>query len=304
MGTRKLLFKQFGQFASRLFYLILFTSFSIGIILMVINMIGLIIPLRNPGIYSYYGDDRKDANYTYQETMAQIDRIPDEGDEEYVRRLTELISNSISPYWYDEGLNTYHLRIPIWENYILWAYYYIEPERYSHYEFTDYRKAIERGIGLCSQYAIVASQIMELNGIESSVLALNGHVLTMALIDGEWHIVDPEYNVVIPHTLEEVENDGAIVKDYYEDTWAPEFVVDLFTTPENNLVFENAIGYKGTTAAEFERWAYTVIWIIPLYLMAPFILLKGMIIIVKKSKRVKPAIQNDELISETQIKED
>ncbi len=304
MGNRKSFFNQFAKLATRFLYLITLICFSLGLFLLLLNVASPLIPFRNPGIYSYYGDERMDTIYTYQETMVQIERMPDEGDEEYVRRLTELISNSISPYWYDEGLNTYRLRVPIWENYILWAYYFIEPERYSHYEFNDYRTAIERGIGLCSQYAIVASQILELNGIESSVLALNGFVLTMAQIEDEWHIVDPEYNVVIPHTLEEVENNGNIVEYYYEDTWAPGFIVDLYTTPENNKVFENAVGYTGTTAVEFEDWAYTTIWTIPIYLMAPLTILKVITFLIKSSKGKKASIQIQEELSMTHITED
>ena len=50
--------------------------------------------------------------------------------------------------------------IPIYENYLLFIASYRYPDEYLKYEFVDYRKAIERGIGLCSQQAIIVSEIL------------------------------------------------------------------------------------------------------------------------------------------------
>ena len=69
----------------------------------------------------------------------------------------------IAHYWRDEGINKYYLRIPFWENYLLYIASYIDPEEYLKYEFYDYRRAIERGVGLCSQQAIIVSTWFDSN---------------------------------------------------------------------------------------------------------------------------------------------
>ena len=44
---------------------------------------------------------------------------------------------------HNAGINKYNLRIPFYENYLLFIASYLNPEEYLKYEFVDYRKAIE-----------------------------------------------------------------------------------------------------------------------------------------------------------------
>lgn len=283
MEEAKRTLRTIGKLVTRFFYWLAVVSFSIGIALMAMNITGLIIPLRNPDVHTFYGDDRKDAVYSYEETMSLINRLPNEDDYAYVVRLTELISDSISPYWLDEGIDRFRLRVPIWENYILWAYSFKTPEKFLKYEYNDYKKALERGVGLCSQYALVASQIMEENGIDSKVVGLSGHVITMAEVNEQWYVVDPEYNVIIPYSLDVVARDPEMIAEYYSTTWAPGFVPELYTTSENNVVFENAVAYKGFNSPRIEKKAYTYKWVLPLFLMIPLLIYWLIVAVIKKS---------------------
>jgi hypothetical protein len=272
------------HFVGRLFYWLFFLFFIFGIFLTSLNLASLVMPLRSPLVYNYYNDERKDVQFSYEQTMSQIDRLPGESDEEYVPRLATLISMSISPYWSGDEIDKFRVRVPIWENYILWLYSYINPKTYLRYEYFNYQKALERGVGLCSQYALVASQIMEENGVQTKMVGLSGHVLTMVSINDKWHIVDPEYDVVIPYSLEELETAPHIIEEYYKDTWAPSFVPDLFATSEDNKVIESAAAYKGIRAIQFEQWAYEVVWYLPLGFISPFIVVKISVFIFMRGK--------------------
>lgn len=109
----------------------------------------------------------------------------DESNEEYIVKLNNAINKGIAHYWADEGILKYNIRIPIYENYLLFLASYTSPRLFRKYEYCNYRKAVERGIGLCSQHAIIISKILEENGINSKIIGLSGHVVTMAQIHKE-----------------------------------------------------------------------------------------------------------------------
>jgi hypothetical protein len=260
--------------------------FAFGVSLLFINILGWIIPLRNPSIYGFEGGKATSLYYdptfkggtngylTYVEALAQIDRRPMESDKDFIYRLTTVVNKAVIPYWFDDGIDIYHMRIPIWENFILWAYSYIEPRTYLRYEFTDYRRALERGIGLCSEYAIIMDSVLEKNGIEGNIIGLYGHVVSSAKVDEKWYILDANYGIVMPYSLEEIEQNSEIVLIYYKDTWNPTLFKSIYESQEDNISFENARLYTSAITADFEETAYIYKWIIPFGLMVPFVVVE------------------------------
>ena len=137
---------------------------------------------------------------------------------EYITNLNEAVHQGIAHYWRDEGINKYNLRIPFYENYLLFIASYLAPEEYLKYEFYDYRRAIERGVGLCSQQAIIVSEILLEKRIPSFIIGLSGHVVLRAQVDAdrdEWWVLDPDYGVVIPHDIDIIEKNPKIIRSFY-----------------------------------------------------------------------------------------
>lgn len=272
--------------------LIFSVFFAFGVSLLFINILGWVIPLRNPSIYGFKGGKAVGLYYdtsfqggaggylTYAEALAQIDKRPTESNKDFIYRLTTVVNKAVIPYWFDQGIDTYHMRIPIWENYILWAYSFIEPDTYLRYEFTDYHRALERGIGLCSEYAIIMDGFLKENGIEANVIALNGHVVSSAKVDEKWYILDAIYGIVMPYSLEEIAQNPEIVLTYYKDTWNPELFESIYASQEDNIPYENARLYSSAKTKDFEEAAYKYKWIIPFRLMAPFLIVELIQIII------------------------
>lgn len=256
--------------------------FITGTVLLLLNISGLFLSLRNPDIYqeqkvSFF----EDISLTAQEVYSNIAREEREPADRFVLRINDLINRGIAHYWVDEGIEKYNLRIPVWENYLLYISSFIDPEHYKKYEFADYVKAIERGVGLCSQHAIIVTGILNANGIEAEMIGLSGHVVLRAKIEeGSWYVADPDYGTVIPHDISEIEDNPEIIRPSYRNLRGLSHVndiepvidnlVDIFGKEGNRICKDGIRGYTGSEKFNREYLSYIFIWIIPIIMLLPY----------------------------------
>jgi hypothetical protein len=252
-------------------------TFIIALILFAVNISGFFISLRNPAIYNephnFYEDD---ITLTEEQLNHILDNAKSESREACAIELNGAVNRGIAHYWQDEGIEKYNLRVPFYENYLLFLASYIAPKQYRKYEFTDYKRAIERGVGECSQQAIILYEALKQKNMEAVIVKLRGHVVVMALIDelaGQWWTLDPDNGVVIEHGINEIEGNPAIIKEYYADNGIKietiRSLINVYRMPGNRI-------YQGT--ADFlrsnylvERLFYLLIWLIPSSMAAPFV---------------------------------
>jgi hypothetical protein len=250
--------------------------FFLGFCLFIVNIVGLFISLRNETIYQ----EKAGINLTEKELYQRINEaITDK--KNYITHLNEAVHQGIAHYWRDAGINKYNLRIPFYENYLLFIASYLDPEEYLKYEFYDYRRAIERGVGLCSQQAIIVSEILLKKNIPSFIIGLSGHVVLRAQVDAnrdEWWVLDPDYGVVIPHDIDIIANNPKIIRSFYAKAG-----YKLKTINSLGKIYEEKEGYvvrseqgaKGYRIKRFraERIFYLLKWIIPCIFVIASILL-------------------------------
>jgi hypothetical protein len=110
-----------------------------------------------------------------------------------------------------------HFRVPLWENYLLHAFAWLRPATYWQYEFRVAERAIERGYGACSQFALAAIDLLNRHGIRASLVSLSNHVVVRAYDahDREW-IVDPDYGVAAPIALADIARQPALARRIYD----------------------------------------------------------------------------------------
>ena len=82
-------------------------------------------------------------------------------------------------------------------------------------ETWDTAEALQRGVGLCSQQAMALHGLLKMFGLQSRVLGLDGHVICIVLVDYRWIVADPDYGVVVPIAIEELEKDPMLAVPYY-----------------------------------------------------------------------------------------
>lgn len=255
-------------------------SLVLGIFLLGLNFIGFFIPLRNADIYTeeenYFPND---IVHTEDELEQVLDLLKNEkeSDKEFIIKANKAVHDGIAHYWKDAGINKYNLRIPIYENYILYIASYLYPEKFRKYEFSDFDKAIERGVGLCSQHALILSEVLENNGIDAEIITLPRHVVVSAEVkdDNEWWVVDPDFGVIIENTIQEIEKTPSIVSPiYYAKGYDNQIVNDLTETYGTVLsIHDSAKEYSGVKRFYFEKLSYILIWALPLFLIGVAIFL-------------------------------
>lgn len=240
--------------------------------------------LRNPDIYTETGSlFADDITLRLGDVNREIARKTGESDEEYVVRINNVINKGIAHYWLDEGIGKYNLRVPVWENYLLYLASFLKPGIYRKYEYADYRKAMERGVGLCSQQAIIVVGILNDSGIDAEMLGLDGHVVLRAKVSRHtWYVADPDYGVIIPHDISEIEANPELVRPYYrgieaqfrgaDNSVSPDWAVEVYGKSGNTVFKNGVIGYVHWKKFYPECLSYIAIWIIPLMMIAPQLL--------------------------------
>lgn len=258
---------------NRILLIILFLS---GILLICNNIWGLFVSLRNPDIYTETNTDFKNDITLTENELYEVINSANSNPKEYVTRVNETIFNGISDYWAMEGADKYNLRVPFHENFILFFSSYLWPEKFLRYEFADYRKAVERGVGGCSQHAIILSEVLYEKGIKSRIISLHGHVISTAqvdAIDDEWWVLDPQYGVVVPFSIEKIEQDPNIITSYYADAGYDTKSIEAVRIHYEDGVWSITEGYGmgdfNRLTALYEKISYVLIWVIPVLLMMP-----------------------------------
>ncbi|MCB2155998.1 hypothetical protein KQI84_14045 [bacterium] len=259
---------------SRLFRGLAIVAICLAVPLFALDVVGLFTSLRNPQIYqdATVGFEN-DITLTPEQVHTEID-APFTDRKEYARRVTMAVNQGIAHYWRDEGLSKYNLRVPPTENYLLWLASFVVPAKFQKYEFTDTDKAIERGIGLCSQQAIIVTNALHARGIPVHIVGLAGHVVATAQVDAEkdeWWVLDPDFGVVIPHSMEEIEHDPEIIRPIYEATGIRpdriDVVIGIFGPDGNEITPGYGTFLYDRDKTIIEHASYLAIWLIPLMLV-------------------------------------
>lgn len=247
--------------------------FSIGVVLLLLNLFGLFKSLRNEELYDELTPYKDDISVRFEDAKKQWKRGSNELERDYVVRVTMLINHSMTHYWKDVGIKKYHMRVPLWENYILRVKQWVTGNE--KYEFRNYRKAIERGVGICSQPCIALQDLLRANGIEAELWDLKQHIVVgVRFVDGIEYTLDPDYGYVIPLGMKQLRSFPPLVREAYKDhdnIYAPhleahkhtEDMVRMYTQEGNNIYHME----KG-----FEDFSYYLKWILPVLLMIPYLL--------------------------------
>lgn len=252
--------------------------FFIGLFLLVLNVIGLFKTLRNPELYEEEKIIRNrigDVTIKYPEIKSMLVKKDGETDEQFAIRINKVVNDGFAHYWKSEGIRKYNLRIPAWENYMLYAASYIDRENYERYEFSNYKKNLERGAGLCSSHSIVVKGVLKDNGIDAALWDIAGHVVVRANVDkanNKWIILDPDFGVVVPHDTAAIQANPELVRPAYanlaaqyypdaKDPYTTDHVVEIYG-PDGNHIYD--------VDNWFEYFSYWAIWILPLLLILPY----------------------------------
>lgn len=96
------------------------------------------------------------------------------------------------------------------------------------YETLDYRRALRRGFGICSQNALgLASLLEDRYDIEADVIGLDGHVV----VEAGGYLLDPSVGLALPFSLQEAERreaEAGSVSEFYYNAFSDDDVNRIY----------------------------------------------------------------------------
>ena len=271
---------------------ILLFFFIIGIILVSINVSGFFLPLRSPDVYQQltrYGTNES-ITLTEKQVM-DIVKNTSMDRKQYLVNVNNAVNMGVAYYWGykpcvvdgnhtscndPEGIDKF-LRVPIYENYILYSMSYILPEQFERYFFSDYQKGLERGVGICDQQTVILDGLLKSQSIESRMIDTPHHFFETALADpdtNEWWVLDPTYGVVVPYSIEQIQANPELIREaylkggYFNETTDHGLIEWAFQN--HTIKIHPDISEYSTKLYPFGRLSYLLIWLIPLVCMLPF----------------------------------
>jgi hypothetical protein len=249
------------------------SMFILGVFLFSLDLLRFVFPLRSEELYRQPLRFPDKIVLSPDEALKKIEVAKNLPDKEFAIEINGIIHNSIINYWGDDKKNLYRIQVPIFRNYILYFLSRVTPRIYDKYEFCDYRRAIIRGVGFCSQQTLAMQDVLREKGIPSTPTGLDGHVVLSVEIDKmrkEYWVFDPNYDVIIEHSLKEIENTPEIIRPYYQkrgyDEKSIDYLISIFG-PEGNIEYLSS-------PCKIERDAYVFIWAIPIILVSPYLVIK------------------------------
>lgn len=229
--------------------------FFIGAFLLAINLFGLTKTLRSPEIT---------PPVSLADFSSKVQKENKETPLEYASRMTLLVHNSTVHAWPTPQEDSFSVVLPIWENWCIYLLKFIHTA-FVRYEFTNIDKAMERGVGLCSQRAIILSEILKKEGIKAPIVALKGHVV-VTLDSKNGPILDPDFGVVLPLSLQKAKKTPSLVAQSYTPDHAP-MMEKIFSGP--STICERGVTDYLAKRVWVEPILYIAKWLIPILLIIP-----------------------------------
>ena len=159
--------------------------------------------------------------------LAALARLAESGQsaEHIARNANEIVASAVHNHWPGPGIWDESVAPQLRENWIRYLlsrlevavrgetrrYYFATPER------LELQDILHMGVGLCSQMAIALAVYLDDIGIPARIAGLDGHVVTEVTTEDGDLLFDPDYNVVVPMSLAEIEAAPHTVLEFYNN---------------------------------------------------------------------------------------
>lgn len=253
----------------------------LGLVLLSLNLYGLTQPLRKPGLGVTDQELLRfvpDQVWDYETSLSAINSLAGpESDVPLAEQANNVVHQSlVHVKWTDVDPVAYRQLVPPWENVYLWAVgRFSGLPQFERYHYADYRRSIERGIGICGDASIVLSSVLERYNVESDIISFRGHVIVeYENPKGQKLLLDPDFGVVINRSLDELKADPDIARPLYlEAGYGAQEVDDLVSIfSKDYATFDDTYDFMAKRYL-FEKTTYILKWLLPPLLILPAIVL-------------------------------
>ena len=155
---------------------------------------------------------------------------------------------------------------------------------YIFYQSSDYKFALKRGIGICSQDAVSFANLLKRRyDIDYNIIGLGGHVLLQAKINNKFYLSDPNMGLAFSFNIDEYYNNyknQLIIKEAYTDIGRPDLISSFDKAGNRKFKYTGPKAIENTYNPDtITFYANYIKWVVPI-----FFLLIGFFLNYKKRK--------------------
>jgi|SaaInlV_125m_DNA_1040241.scaffolds.fasta_scaffold51848_1 hypothetical protein len=218
----------------------------------------------------------KGSRPSYRESLRQAVRIEGESDVILASRLNLLVARRlVHIQWLLCPPALYHQRVPVWENFFLWFIGISERwPQFHRYHFTNWKRSLRRGIGVCGDKSMTLVQLLERNGINAVILSNAQHVIVGAELGDDYICFDPDYGVEFSVRPHEILANWTDISQRYDQAGADRNnimdLADIYTLPFTTW---RGVAHFATNRFRAEALFYLLKWVFPALLICGSLLL-------------------------------
>ena len=245
---------------------------------------------------NYISEENRNEIIKYKDAIKSFDKLYSIHGEslKFLKEATKIYFMAKVPVEY--GWKEKYTKIKFQENWVLYFVRKFEEYQinnggkskfggaYIFYQSSDYKFALKRGIGICSQDAVsFANLIKRRYNIDYNIIGLDGHVLMQAKINNKFYLSDPNMGLTFNFNIDEYYDNyqnKLIIKNTYTAIGRQD-LAEHFNKPGNRK-----FKYTGPKAIEntynpdtITFYSNYIKWLIPI-----FFLLIGIYLNYKKRK--------------------
>jgi len=171
---------------------------------------------ENKKILDYISEEDRNEILEYKDAIKKFDKLYSIHGEslEFLKEATKVYFMAKVPIEY--GWKEKYTKVKFQENWVLYFVRKFEEYQinngekskfggaYIFYQSSDYKFALKRGIGICSQDAVgFANLIKRRYNINYNIIGLDGHVLMQAKINNKFYLSDPNMGLTFSFNIDE-----------------------------------------------------------------------------------------------------
>jgi hypothetical protein len=257
--------------------------FVFGLLLLSINIYGLFADIRKENLDQVDHELLRFTNdnyMSYSDSIKKLKGIEHENPAAYAQQANRLVQQSLTHIEWDKvDPKEFRQLVPIWENYLLhFIGIFFDHPQIERYHFVDYKRSLQRGIGICGDASMVLSQILDKKGVDNQIISYQGHVITQASIDNNKEILlDPDFGVELNMSLEELTADPSRAYSYYLNAGYSEKEARTLVRVYGGkyTLYDDVYAFMPKRYI-FEYLSYVLKWLIPIcMLLASVIILRS-----------------------------
>ncbi|WP_372972229.1 hypothetical protein [Marinobacter sp.] len=273
---------------SRWLHALAVISLVFALLLMGVNIYGLTQPIRKPGLGVTDHDKLRfipEQVWSYEDSLSAINALDATlPRSEFASAANRVVNQSlVHVSWNEVDPREYRQLVPFWENYFLWAIgKFSGLPQFERYHYSNHKRNLERGIGICGDASTILSSIMDDYGIPNRIISFRGHVIVeYERENGEFELIDPDFGVELGMTLDGLlENPETAKEKYLAAGYSEKESENLRRVYQTRyFVFDDTFHFMSKRYI-FETVSYWMKWLMPALLI-----LVSVVYLVRRSTR-------------------